>query len=93
MNKDKEAARLLRKAARMLEESENKITLSEVFTGSSAEGYFYEDTGELVEANETAWVVTIPDIYGDEEKLYFSSKSNATAWLNENCNSGEWEEV
>lgn len=62
----------------------NTIQLEEVSIGSSTveQGFTYEDTGEPVEVDDTAYAVIIPTAY-DEEKIYFENENEARKYIEE----------
>jgi nitrous oxide reductase accessory protein NosL len=60
-----------------------KVSIAQVFVGSNGAAAFYEDTGQPVRVNKTAWKVTIVDNYGCEEVFYFQSEEAAREFASE----------
>jgi hypothetical protein len=54
-----------------------------VFVGSNGAAAFYEDTGQPVRVNKTAWRVTVVDNDGDKEVFYFQSEEAAREFASE----------
>ena len=54
-----------------------QVRIAQVLVGSHGASAFYEDTGQPVRVNKTAWRVTIVDDYGCEEVFYFQSEEAA----------------
>jgi nitrous oxide reductase accessory protein NosL len=60
-----------------------QVLIAQVFVGGSGASAFYENTGQPVRANKTAWKVTIVDNYGCEEAFYFQSEEAAREFAQE----------
>jgi nitrous oxide reductase accessory protein NosL len=60
-----------------------KVSIAQVFVGNNGAAAFYEDTGQPVRVNKTAWKVTIVDNYGCEEAFYFQSEEAAREFAQE----------
>ena len=60
-----------------------QVRIAQVLVGSSSASAIYEDTGQPVRANKTAWKVTVVDDYGDEEAFYFQSEEVAREFAQE----------
>jgi len=62
-----------------------RIALAQInaTVGSRGASAFYEDTGQPVRVNKTAWRVTIVDDYGCEEVFYFQSEEAAREFARE----------
>jgi nitrous oxide reductase accessory protein NosL len=60
-----------------------KVSIAQVLVGSNGAAAFYEDTGQPVRVNKTAWKVTIVDNYGCEEAFYFQSEEAAREFASE----------
>ena len=60
-----------------------QVLIAQMFFGGSGASAFYEDTGQPVRANKTAWKVTIVDNYGCEEAFYFQSEEAAREFASE----------
>ena len=60
-----------------------QVRIAQVLVGSSSASAIYEDTGQPVRANKTAWKVTIVDNYGCEEVFYFQSEEAAREFARE----------
>jgi len=60
-----------------------QVRIAQVLVGSSGASAIYEDTGQPVRANKTAWKVTVVDDYGDEEAFYFQSEEIAREFAQE----------
>ena len=60
-----------------------QVRIAQVLVGSSGASAIYEDTGQPVRANKTAWKVTVVDDYGDEEAFYFQSEEVAREFAQE----------
>jgi adenine-specific DNA-methyltransferase len=54
-----------------------QVRIAQVLVGSCIASAVYEDTGQPVRANKTAWRVTLVDDYGCEEVFYFQSEEAA----------------
>jgi hypothetical protein len=54
-----------------------------VFVGSNGAAAFYEDTGQPVRVNKTAWRVTVVDDDSDKEVFYFQSEEAAREFASE----------
>ena len=55
-----------------------QVRIAQVLVGSHGASAFYEDTGQPVRVNKTAWKVTIVDDYGCEEAFYFRRSEKFT---------------
>jgi hypothetical protein len=60
-----------------------KVSIAQVFVGSNGAAAFYEDTGQPVRVNKTAWRVTVVDDDGDKEVFYFQSEEAAREFASE----------
>jgi hypothetical protein len=60
-----------------------KVSIAQVFVGSNGAAAFYEDTGQPVRVNKTAWRVTVVDNDGDKEVFYFQSEEAAREFASE----------
>lgn len=60
-----------------------QVRIAQVLVSSSGASAIYEDTGQPVRANKTAWKVTVVDDYGDEEAFYFQSEEVAREFAQE----------
>jgi nitrous oxide reductase accessory protein NosL len=60
-----------------------KVSIAQVLVGSNGAAAFYEDKGQPVRVNKTAWKVTIVDNYGCEEVFYFQSEEAAREFAQE----------
>jgi hypothetical protein len=60
-----------------------QVRIAQVLVGSSGASAIYEDTGQPVRANKTAWRVTLVDDYGCEEVFYFQSEESARCFVQE----------
>lgn len=60
-----------------------QVRIAQVLVGSCIASAVYEDTGQPVRANKTAWRVTLVDDYGCEEVFYFQSEEAAREFAQE----------
>ena len=60
-----------------------QVRIAQVLVSSSGASAIYEDTGQPVRDNKTAWKVTVVDDYGDEEAFYFQSEEVAREFASE----------
>lgn len=60
-----------------------QVRIAQVLVSSSGASAIYEDTGQPVRANKTAWKVTVVDDYGEEEAFYFQSEEVAREFAQE----------
>ena len=60
-----------------------QVRIAQVLVSSSGASAIYEDTGQPVRANKTAWKVTVVDDDGDEEAFYFQSEEAAREFSQE----------
>jgi hypothetical protein len=60
-----------------------KVSITQVLVGSNGAAAFYEDTGQPVRVNKTAWRVTVVDDDGDKEVFYFQSEEAAREFASE----------
>jgi len=60
-----------------------QVRIAQVLVGSHGASAFYEDTGQPVRVNKTAWKVTIVDDYGCEEVFCFQSEEAAREFVQE----------
>jgi len=60
-----------------------QVLIAQVFVGGNGAAAFYEDTGQPMRVNKTAWRVTVVDNDGSGEVFYFQSEEAARGFAQE----------